>query len=108
MNVTIKSKKKNTMMKRVEVEFEIDNASGTPKRTDVKSKLEALLSASVGTVLVVHMNQPFGQNALTGNAYQYDSNEDLERLEKKHRLKKNGLFKEPVKEEKKAEAAPAA
>src|SRR3989344_9423702 len=97
MNVSIKSKKKNTMLKRVEVEFEIDNFSGTPKRMEVKSKLEALLSASVGTVLVVHMNQPFGQNSLTGTAYQYDSNTDLERLEKKHRLKKNGLFKEEEK-----------
>lgn len=102
MNVSIVSKTKNIMMKRTEVQFEVHDASGTPKRMDVKAKLEAQLSASSGTVVVVRMNQPFGQNELTGIAYQYESKEALENVEHEHRLKKNGLVEE------KKEAAPAA
>lgn len=107
MEVKIIEKKKNAVLHRTEVSFVIEDASGTPKRTDVKTKLEALLAASTGTVLVVKLGQLFGKNDLEGMAYQYDSAELLQKMDKKSRLKKNGLYVEPVKEEKKEEA-PAA
>lgn len=104
MEVIIDQKQKNELLHRTEVTFRIEDASGTPKRTDIKTKLEALLNASAGTVLVVQLNQLFGKNDLTGIAYQYDSAEMLQKTDKKSRLKKNGLFIEAKKEE----AAPSA
>lgn len=77
MDVSVKSKKDNKLLRRAEVRFEVDFEGATPSRKQVKEKLCAALNARPELTLVDELRQGFGERVLYGYAKVYSAPEDM-------------------------------
>ncbi len=101
MQIEMEGRKKNTLLHREELNFEIMNVKKTPTRTDVRKELAAKLGASEELVIIDDITHEFGSMHIVGFAKKYDSMEDLKKIEPSFMRKKHGEVPE-VKAEKSA------
>ncbi|MCC7553155.1 MAG: 30S ribosomal protein S24e [Methanobacteriaceae archaeon] len=90
MEIDIVNQKDNKVLNRNEVKF-VCNYEGeaTPKLTDVKSKLIALLNSKKDLIVIDSLQPHFGEAKALGYAKVYDSKEDLEYIETESVIAKN-------------------
>jgi len=104
MDVIIKEKKRNELLKRSEISAVI-NEKTIPSKEKIKEKLCAQLDAKPEAVVIFKVETRFGDPSMRVQARVYDSAEQMKKVEQMHILKRN--FKE-LREQKKAEAGPEA
>jgi small subunit ribosomal protein S24e len=106
MEVEVISKKENSLMDRIEVDFKVTHPKEiTPKRKVVKDEIAALLEVPKDTIVIDHMKSEFGKPETVGYAKVYKSKKDAQHNETEAVLKRNNLFeaKKAPAEEKKEE-----
>ena len=108
MDIEIIEQKKNPLLARTEVRFQLHHTGEkTPTRDQVREKLAGQLNSKKGLIVIDSMNSAFGRSATRGYARVYDAQEALAKNEPHYLLKRNKL--EDLKPKKaKKEAAPAA
>lgn len=108
MDIEIIEQKKNPLLARTEVRFQLHHmGEKTPTRDAVREKLAAQLNSKKGNVVVDSMASAFGKSSTRGYARIYDQQEALAKNEPHYILKRNKLEELKPKKEKKVEA-PAA
>ena len=101
MEVRVLEQKQNPLLKRVEVQFEVDHAgASTPPRAEVAGELAKQLKVPKERLVVEAMHARFGLAQSRGEAIVYVNVEARDRVTREHILIRNGL------KEKKAAAAP--
>lgn len=89
MNVNIIEKKKNPLLQREEVAFEVADAKVTPPRKELRAKIAALCNANEELTIVGKMRTFFGQHRVSGNANIYATKGAMERTEGRHMINRN-------------------
>jgi small subunit ribosomal protein S24e len=104
MDISIKEKTENPLLKRTEVRFTVEFDGATPSRKEVKEKLCAVLNSPPELTIIRELKQSFGSKRLLGRARVYADAEAV-KVEHKHILmrEKGEKVKKEKKEEKKAE-----
>ena len=100
MDVKIVSKKNNPLLKRREVQFEVDQGLGgkTPGRLEVKRSLASALQVSDQLVFVKKMKTLTGTNLTVGYANAYDSVAQAKIIEPEYIIKRNVPPEKPKEE----------
>ncbi len=110
MEVTIKGKKENTLLKRTELEFTVENAKVPPARKELREKIAAMENKKPEQVIISKISHGFGSTNIEGKAHIYASKEDAEKTELYYMVGRNkGVKKgkEAEAKQKATEAAPA-
>lgn len=98
MEMEIKRKTDNKLLKRTEVEFVLHHAKGaTPKRDEVRDLVAKQLRGKKENVVVDSMESEYGRAATRGYAKLYESAEQAKKLEPNHILVRNKLAEKKVK-----------
>jgi len=105
MELSIKEKKENLLLKRVEVQFEVEFNGPTPNRKEVKEKLCTILKTTPELLVIDQMKQEFGSKKLTGYAKVY-ADAAATGAEQPHKMRRERGEK-AVKKTKAKKAAPA-
>ncbi|MDD5318124.1 MAG: 30S ribosomal protein S24e [Candidatus ainarchaeum sp.] len=105
MEISVKDRKENRLLRRAEARFEVEFEGATPSRKEVKEKLCAALNSKPELTVIGWMAQGFGKNTLSGYAKVYEDAASAS-VELPHAvLREKGEKKAPKKG--KAKAAPA-
>ena len=101
MKVKILSKENNSLLKRMEITFQVEHEEigGTPQRFEVKKTLAKILKKDIQLVYLKRMETKTGTMTAFGNANIYDSNEQAKLVEPKPILKRNILPEKAEEEE---------
>jgi|WetSurMetagenome_2_1015567.scaffolds.fasta_scaffold05109_12 ribosomal protein S24E len=100
MEVKIISKKENALLKRKEVQFQVEHTQGkTPERLDIKRSIASELQVSDKLVFVKRMKTLTGTNTAVGFANAYESAEQAKRIEPAYIQKRNSPPEKPKEEE---------
>jgi len=101
MEVKIVSTNKNSLLKRKEVTFRVDQgAKGTtPMRLEVKKAIAADLKINEELVFIKRMKTMTGTNTALGVANAYETLEQAKFIEPKYIRKRNSPPEEPKEEE---------
>ncbi|VVC71695.1 30S ribosomal protein S24e [uncultured archaeon] len=103
MDISVKEKKENKLLKRIEVRFVVEYEGATPSRKEVKEKLCVALNSKPELTVIDGMDQGFGKKVLSGYAKVYSTPEAVG-VELPHvMLREKGEKKAP---KAKAKAAP--
>ena len=95
MEVEIKNKKENVLLKRIEVDFEVSHPkSTTPKRNEVRDAIATAMGAKKDAVVIDNMKTTFGKPVTYGYAKVYKSVDDARQMELEHIQKRNHIFVE--------------
>ncbi len=105
MEVTVKSEKQNPILRRKEIEFEVNVEKSTPQRTELRKAVASHFKAKPELVVVDRITQRFGDRKASAIARIYEEKEALERLELGHIKSKNFPKQEAGKEKEKQEPA---
>ncbi len=89
MELRIEKERYNPLLKRREVYFRVIFNGATPKRSEVREKLAALLNANLDTTVIDWMRNEFGKTEAVGYAKIYDTEEDMRSIEEEHILRRN-------------------
>lgn len=90
MEINIIKQNENPLLDRTEITFEcLYQGEATPKISDVKSKLVAMLDANKNLLVVDKVKPHFGEGKAKGYAKIYGSEETLNDFEAEHVLAKN-------------------
>jgi small subunit ribosomal protein S24e len=102
MEIKIVSEKENPLLKRREVNFQIEHSEtgSTPSRLDVKKAIAAMLKKDAELVFVRKFETKTGTHMVFGRANVYDSTENAKFTEPEYIKKRNSPPEEPKKEEK--------
>ena len=109
MEIEVISRKDNTLLGRIELQFKISHPrENTPRREDVRNEIAAFVNSKKDRVVIDNMHAVFGKSETTGYAKVYNSKELAREIEPEYVLKRNNLFEEPKKksEGKKTEEKP--
>ncbi|MEK6902067.1 MAG: 30S ribosomal protein S24e [archaeon] len=90
MEIEMEGRKKNTLLHREELNFEILHVKKTPTRNEVRKELAAKLGATEDLVIIDDITHEFGSMHIVGFAKRYDSIEDLKKIEPSFMRKKHG------------------
>lgn len=94
MKIEIKSEKKNPLLKRTEIHFEVSHAGeATPKKAAVLEELAKITKAKKDTIVLDTLESAFGQGVSEGYAKVYESKEVAQEIEPQFKLKRNGIQK---------------
>ncbi|MFH1234126.1 MAG: hypothetical protein V1493_00760 [Candidatus Diapherotrites archaeon] len=113
MDLKITREKEDKLLKRTEIEFEVDDAEKTPARVELRRRIAALKNAKEELVSVYWERQCFGEHRATGKAFIYSDEGTFKSIEPKFlaereiKGKKKGKGEEAIEEkgaEKKEEA----
>jgi len=105
MEIEVVSRKDNPLLGRIEIQFKISHGKDrTPTRDDIRNELATMVNSKKDRVVIDHMNSVFGKAETVGYAKIYEKKETAQKIERKHTLKRNKLFDEKKKEEKKQDA----
>jgi small subunit ribosomal protein S24e len=85
MELSVKDKKENALLKRTEVRFTVGFDGATPGRKEVKEKLCAALKANPALTVIDVLKQGYGSKELEGYAKVY-SDADAMSAEQPHAL----------------------
>lgn len=102
MKIKIISKKFNPLLKRKEIDFELDHSEEgqTSSRLELKEKLADLLKAKPDLVFVEKFETKTGTTMAKGEANVYESAEQAKLVEREHIITRNSPPAKPVKAEK--------
>jgi small subunit ribosomal protein S24e len=102
MEVKIVSQKENPLLKRKEIQFQVDHekAGGTPARLEIRKAVADALKANTDLVFVKRFETKTGTNRAFGVANLYDSVEQAELVEPEYVIKRNIPPQEPKEEDK--------
>jgi len=102
MEIKIVSEKENPLLKRRELNFQIEHSEigSTPSRPDVKKAIAAMLKKDAELVFVRKFETKTGTHMVLGRANVYDSTEQARFTEPEYIKKRNSPPEEPKKEEK--------
>ena len=103
MEVKIVSTKKNSLLKRKEVDFRVDQGlkGKTPTRLEVKKAIAAQLKMKDELVFIKKMKTMTGTNIAVGVANAYETLEQAKFIEPEYIRKRNSPPEEPKEEEQK-------
>ena len=103
MEVKIVSTKKNSLLKRKEVDFRVDQGlkGKTPTRLEVKKAIAAQLKMKDELVFIKKMKTMTGTNIAVGVANAYETLEQAKYIEPEYIRKRNSPPEEPKEEEQK-------
>jgi ribosomal protein S24E len=101
MEVKIVSTKKNSLLKRKEVDFMVEQGpkGKTPERLEVKKALAAELKMNEDLVFIKKMKTMTGTNTAVGVANAYETVEQAKFIEPEYIRKRNSPPEEPKEEE---------
>jgi len=94
MRITVTSKRRNDLLKRLEIVFRVDQNGGTPPRLLVRKELAKILNVDLDRVYVKKMITKTGSLVTVGEANIYDSVEQAMRIEPKYIILRNSPKKE--------------
>ena len=94
MRITVTSKRRNDLLKRLEITFRVDQNGGTPPRLLVREELSKILNVDLDRVYVKRMITKTGSLVTVGEANIYDSVEQAMRIEPKYIILRNSPKKE--------------
>jgi ribosomal protein S24E len=97
MKIKIISRKKNPLLDREEIYFEISGTKITPSRNDLKGRLGSEFGANEKLLVVDKIESRFGSHTFKGYAKLYANDAAMKKIEPKYKIKRN--FPEPKKEE---------
>jgi small subunit ribosomal protein S24e len=92
VEIEVLEEKENPLLDRKELTVRIIHNDATPKKIDVKKKIEALKTAAKGTVVVDSFKSKYGARESIGLVKIYKSKEAALRVEPEHILKKNMII----------------
>ena len=108
MEIDIKEKKNNPLFKRTEVHFIINHeGERTPNREIIRSEIADKLNVKKENIIINNIKSSFGIQKSVGYAKIYSTPKMVEKLERKHILKRNQVIdktKDKKKEEEKKES----
>ena len=84
MDFEIISDKRNELLSRREVQFNLKYDGATPSRMQIIGKLCALLDVKEHQITVDTLHSSFGKTEITGSARIYDNEEGRKRTERPH------------------------
>jgi small subunit ribosomal protein S24e len=84
MDFEITSDKRNELLSRREVQFNLKYDGATPSRMQIIGKLCALLNVKENQITLDTLNSSFGKTEITGSARIYDSEESRNKTERPH------------------------
>jgi ribosomal protein S24E len=101
MEVKIVSTKKNSLLKRKEVDFMVEQGpkGKTPERLEVKKAIAAELKMNEDLVFIKKMKTMTGTNTAVGVANAYETVEQAKFIEPEYIRKRNSPPEEPKEEE---------
>jgi ribosomal protein S24E len=101
MEVKIVSTKKNSLLKRKEVDFRVEQGpkGKTPERLEVKKAIAAELKINEDLVFIKKMKTMTGTNTAVGAANAYETVEQAKFIEPEYIRKRNSPPEEPKEEE---------
>jgi len=110
MEVKITQQQQNTLLKRREIQFEVDHAQtrGTPTRMEIRNKLADMLKTQPELVYVKRFETKTGTMKARGEANAYESIEQAKLIEPQYIITRNTPAEKKEKTEEKAEAPPPA
>jgi small subunit ribosomal protein S24e len=101
MEINVNEKIENPLLNRTEIRFDCTyQGDATPKVLDVKNRLVATLNVDKNLLVVHNLKPSYGEGKAHGYAKLYDSEENLNKIERDHVVVKN---KEAAKEDEEAE-----
>ncbi len=102
MEIKIISKKDNPLLKRKEVQFQIEHGPNgkTPARLDIKRSIASELQVKDTLVFIKRMNTKTGTYTTVGEANAYESVEQAKRIEPDYIIKRNSPPEKPKEEAK--------
>ncbi|MBI5884924.1 hypothetical protein HZB89_02385 [archaeon] len=106
MELKIIDEKKNSLLKRHELDFELTQKT-MPSRKELAEEIAEMKKANKNQVAVGKFEALHGTGRIAGKANVYESEEALRKTEPKYLIEKHFGKKEENKEEKKPEAAEA-
>lgn len=91
MKIKVTSKRRNPLLKRREVAFEVDHkqAGSTPPRLQVRKELASLLKSDLELVYVKRLETRTGTMVAVGEANAYDNVEDAKLVEPDYVIARN-------------------
>lgn len=105
MEVEILEEKENPLLERKELKVKIAHDAATPKISEVRDKLVAMLGVDKETLILDSFRSKFGARESIGFVKVYKTKERALKVEPRHRLEKN-LLVEKTKRKEKPKAAP--
>ncbi|MFQ6081614.1 MAG: 30S ribosomal protein S24e [Candidatus Bathyarchaeia archaeon] len=92
MKIKIVSRRRNPLLKRMEITFEVDHSDtgGTPPRFEVRERLAKAVNADLELVYIKRMVTKTGTMTAFGEANVYDSLGQAKLVEPKHILARYG------------------
>lgn len=102
MEIRITKEKKNPLLKRREIYFEVmhDQTGSTPQRLDVRKAVAAALKVSTDLVFVKRLETKRGTQKAVGVANVYDTTEQATFVEPEYIIKRNTIIEKPKAKEK--------
>lgn len=102
MDVKVISKKRNLLLKRIEVHFEVEHSEtgSTPPRSEARKAVARALKTEVDLVFVKKFETKTGTHTAVGLANVYDSVEQASLVEPKYIIRRNVPPEKPAEEEK--------
>ncbi|MDI6691465.1 MAG: 30S ribosomal protein S24e [Candidatus Bathyarchaeota archaeon] len=100
MDIKIISDKKNPLLKRREVQFQVEHTQtgSTPPRLEVRKAVANALKTDVDLVVIKKFETKTGAHAAIGIANVYDSVEQLKLIEPEYIIKRNVPAEKPKEE----------
>jgi small subunit ribosomal protein S24e len=90
MEIKITSQRENPLLKRKEVQFEVDHSNGsTPPRPEVRRALSDALKSNLDLVFIKKFETKTGTHAAAGMANVYESFEQAKLIEPEYIMKRN-------------------
>jgi small subunit ribosomal protein S24e len=102
MEVKILSEKKNPLLKRREISFQVEHTQTgcTPPRLEIRKAVAIALKTDTDSVFVKKLETTTGTHVAIGVANVYDSVEQAELIEPEYIFKRNVPAEKPKEEEK--------
>lgn len=98
MEIKILEEKENPLLDRRELKVKIAHDAATPKISEVRDKLVAMLGVDKETLILDSFKSKFGAREGIGFVKVYRTKERALKVEPRHRLKKNLLIEKAKKE----------
>ena len=89
MEINVNEKIENPLLNRTEIHFDCTyQGEATPKVLEVKNRLVATLNVDKNLLVVHNLKPSYGEGKANGYAKLYDSEENLNKIEMDHVVKK--------------------
>ena len=89
MKLEIVKRKKNSLLKREEIGFRVEESKVTPSKAEIRKKIAALNDTKENFVVVEGVRNKFGSKDFVGKANIYGNEEDMRKTELKHKIWRN-------------------